>query len=238
MILIVDTETTALENAEVCEMAATLYSTKPRGAIASISTLLPIVENTAQSINGIAPELANLADYEQLNGLNKLSLQADYAVAFNVEFDQPYWQETVDLHWVCAMKDFDWGYHKERFTLIELALWLGIGIGTAHRAGDDVRLLVECFNRCSDFDRKFEGAVNRSHSPIIELKAIVGYDNRQLAKTAGFNWDGDRKIWVKKVRECDRPKVLDHLNFEVGIVTSTNHVNESPHTAAMKQQSK
>lgn len=51
MILIVDTETTGLENAEVCEMAATLYSIHPRGAIASISTLLPI--NLIFSINSI-----------------------------------------------------------------------------------------------------------------------------------------------------------------------------------------
>jgi DNA polymerase III subunit epsilon len=219
MILIVDTETTGLENAEVCEMAATLYSIHPRGAIASISTLLPISENAAFFVNGISPELAKLADYEQLNGLNKLSLQADYATSFNAEFDQPYWQETIDLPWFCAMRDFDWEYHKERFTLIELALWLGIGVGTAHRAGDDVRLLVECFNRCSHFDERLEKAISRSQSPYVKIKAIISYDNRQLAKDAGFQWDGDHKIWVKKVRECDRIATLDRLNFEVEIVT-------------------
>ncbi len=221
LILIVDTETTGLENAETCEMAATLYSTNPRGAIASISTLLPIEKNPAKSANGISAELAQLADYEQLNGLNKLSLRADYAVAFNAEFDQPYWQETIDLPWFCAMRDFDWEYHKERFTLIELALWLGIGVGTAHRAGDDVRLLVECFNRCSHFDETLEKAITRSQSPQIELKAIVNYDNRQLAKDAGFQWDCDRKIWVKKVRECDRLNFLDQFNFETDIITTS-----------------
>lgn len=103
-----------------------------------------------------------------------------------------------------------------------MALWLGIGVGTAHRAGDDVRLLVECFNRCSHFDESLEKAITRSQSPQIELKAIVSYDNRQLAKDAGFQWDCDRKIWVKKVRECDRLNFLDQFNFETGIITTSS----------------
>ncbi|MEG3840489.1 3'-5' exonuclease [Microcoleus sp. herbarium14] len=221
MILIVDTETTGLENAEICEMAATLYSTNPKGAIASISTLLPIENNPTESINGISPKLANLADYEQLNNLSKLSQKANYATAFNAEFDKPFWDTTIDLPWFCAMRDFDWEYHKERFTLIELALWLGIGVATAHRAGDDVRLLVECFNRCSHFEERLEQAITRSQSPQIKLKAIVNYDNCQLAKDAGFEWDYDQKIWVKKVRECDRLNFLDQFNFETDIITTS-----------------
>lgn len=222
-LLIVDTETTDLDHAEVCEMAATLYSTKPRGAIASVSTLLALNgENKAVEINGISNELAWKSQpvfREMIGAIKKLIGHADYAVAFNAEFDRPYWEKlNPEIPWFCAMRDFDWEYHKERFTLIELALWLGIGVGTAHRAGDDVRLLVECFNRCSHFDERLEQAIIRSQSPQIELKAIISYDNRQLAKDAGFQWDGDRRIWIKKVRECDRLGIIDRSSFEVETV--------------------
>lgn len=223
MILIVDTETTGLENAEVCEMAATLYSTEPRGAIASIATLLPLnSENQAIEINRISNDLAWKSQpvfSEMLKLIEFLTKQADYATAFNAEFDHPYWEKlNAEIPWFCAMRDFDWGYYKERFTLIELALWLGIGVSTAHRASDDVRLLVECFNRCSHLEERLEKAIARSRSQHIELKAIVTYDNRQLAKDSGFHWDSNRKIWVKKVRECDRIKSIEKLNFEIEIL--------------------
>ncbi|MCC3459767.1 MAG: 3'-5' exonuclease [Oscillatoriales cyanobacterium] len=214
-LLIVDTETTGLsEDSEVCEMAATLYSVNPKGAIASLSTLLPIAKNAAQLINGISPELSALGNRNP-DGFNRLAIRSNYAVAFNAEFDGNYWE--VNLPWICAMKDFDWGYHKERFTLVELALWLGIGIGTAHRAGDDVRLLVECFNRCPDFETRLEEAIVRSQSPTLELKAIVSYDNRNLAKEAGFNWDANQKLWLKKVRECDYERFVLSINFDTHI---------------------
>jgi DNA polymerase-3 subunit epsilon len=60
-----------------------------------------------------------------------------------------------------------------------------------------------------------EGAIARSNSPMIEIKAVVSYENRELAKRAGFGWDSQRRIWVKKIRECDREKFLQSLDFVV-----------------------
>ncbi|MCU0546817.1 MAG: hypothetical protein MUE44_32410 [Oscillatoriaceae cyanobacterium Prado104] len=219
-ILIVDTETTGIdEGSEAIELAATLYqinsNPKLTGAIASVSTLLSIEgKNDAGEINGISDKLS----YDSrsifpavVNAICNLVEQTDYVVAFNAEFDAPYWEKIVGgLPWICAMKDFDWGHPKKHFTLVELAIWLGIGVSCAHRAGDDVRLLVECFNRIDRLQEKFDRAVVRSKSPLCELVALVSYGNRELAKNAGFGWDGNRKLWVKQVRECD----LDWLAYE------------------------
>lgn len=238
-LFIVDTEATGLtENEKVCEVAATLYqigdTKQETGAIASISTLLPVITNDAEHINGIAPELTQLTSVNALNLaaaftriIWELALTADYAIAFNAEFDAPLVNQLLkpeldalelDLSWLCAMKDFNWGYPNVKangsFKLVDLCLWMGIGISTAHRAADDVRLLVECLNRHPSPMAMVEKAIARAASPVVEIRALVSYDDRELAKTAGFIWDGSRRYWTKKLRECD----MADLVFPFGIV--------------------
>ncbi|NJR21479.1 MAG: 3'-5' exonuclease [Richelia sp. CSU_2_1] len=225
--LIVDTETTGLgENSEAIELAATLYQVsedrRHTGAISSASTLMPALKNDAFEINKIYRELAadSYAIYPHaISAICELAKASDFVIAFNAEFDRQYWEGLIgEKHWICAMRDFDWGHPKEHFTLVELALWLGIGVGCAHRAGDDVRLLVECFNRVDRLEERLDRAIIRSRSPHIELQARVNYQERELAKKAGFRWDADRKLWVKKLRECDRVKFVESLDFVVDCV--------------------
>ncbi|MDM3860396.1 hypothetical protein BMF77_pc00020 (plasmid) [Dolichospermum sp. UHCC 0315A] len=230
-LLIIDTETTDINDAKVCEIAATLYqvsdNVRETGAICSISTVLPVTENPAEFVNGISPELTLNAPgwIAQIfvETLNKMPNAADYAIAFNAEFDAPLVDKLLNtnLNWLCAMKDFDWGYptKNDSYKLTDLALWMGIGISTVHRAGDDVRLLVECFNRRKQqLPQIVNQAVFVANSPIIEFKAMVGYDNRELAKTAGFYWDGDRKLWTKKLRECRFDEFVKTLKFGVEVI--------------------
>lgn len=175
-LLILDTETTGTEETtSVCEIAATLYqvgsTNRTTGAIASVSTLLLVPFNDAETINNITAELSvSTPESVLVGGLNYLKTlahEADYYVAFNAEFDAhrltPYINEKP---WICAMQDIDWWYpHKttnRKFRLIDIALKLGIGISTVHRAGDDVRLLVECFNRRVDvLPDMIEAAIDR-----------------------------------------------------------------------------
>ena len=60
-LLIIDTETTNIIEPQVCEIAATLYqvsdNVRETGAICSVSALLPVTENPAEFVNGIAWEL-------------------------------------------------------------------------------------------------------------------------------------------------------------------------------------
>jgi len=228
-LLIIDTETADDENIP-CEIAATLYQVaKFRGAIASISTLLPVEANNVQAINGIAPELttSSIPIYKNaLSFLKEMAVQADYAVAFNAEFDSvvinQFFPDLISVPWLCAMRDFNWGYHTINshggYKLTDLALWMGIGISTIHRAADDVRLLVECLNRHKDLPKLVEDAIFLSQSPIIEIKALVSYEERHLASKAKFAWDGERKIWHKLIRQCLLEDFVQTLDFEVSIV--------------------
>jgi len=192
---------------------------------------MPVNYNNAESINGICAELTlsspKLLD-EALMLLREMAQIANYCVAFNAEFDAPLVNKIIgQKQWICAMRDIDWGFSSINsygaFKLIDLALWLGIGVSTVHRASDDVRILVECFNRrTSELPKMIEMAIARSQSPIIELKALVNYDNRELAKQAGFNWDGTRKSWIKKIKECDVNKFVSSLEFKYEICSKSN----------------
>ena len=233
-LLIIDTETTNLDNPKICEIAATLYqvndNVRETGAIASISTLLPVKENPAEYINGITAELTKVNNSlvkKSLSLIKAISSASDYAIAFNAEFDAPLVNELLGITptWLCAMKDFDWSYpnanYNGSYRLVDLALWLGIGVSNCHRAGDDVRLLVECMNRRKEtLPGMLDDAIAVANSPMIELKALVNYDNRELAKVAGFAWDGDRKSWIKKMRQCYVAPFKADLKFKVEIIAS------------------
>jgi DNA polymerase-3 subunit epsilon len=230
-LLIIDTETTDINDAKVCEIAGTLYQVgeniRETGAICSISTVLPVTENPAEFVNGISPELTlNAPGWIApifVGTLKKMANAADYAIAFNAEFDAPLVDKLLNtnLNWLCAMKDFDWGYpaKNDSYKLTDLALFMGIGISTVHRAGDDVRLLVECFNRRKQILPEIVNqAIFVSNSPMIELKALVEYETRSLASNARFHWDGDRKVWTKKLRECRFNEFVKTLEFGAEII--------------------
>ncbi|MEG4406380.1 3'-5' exonuclease [Microcoleus sp. MON2_D5] len=242
MLFVVDTETTGLsaEIAQLCEISGTLYrigSTKETtGMIASVSTLMPVREDVlvtkeSEAINGISQELTtSVCGYAKEYGYHKnavdlfieMANSADYMFAFNAEFDKAFLKTLIRTdNWICAMQDFDWGYPKKahgNYKLIDLALWLGVGISTVHRAGDDVRLLVECLNRCKDnLGELIDRAAIRANSPILEVHALVSYADRELAKTAGFIWEPYQKIWLKQVKKCDFQEFVQTLNFEVEV---------------------
>lgn len=229
---IIDTETTGLDSeSKICEISITVYQVgetkQETGAITSFSSILPVLENGAEDVNWISPQLSQSSKefYDQSIAVFKNLVSAsDYCVAFSAAFDKEKLLPLIgERDWICAMKDFDWGYRKGsrnslgNFRLIDLALWLGIGISTHHRAGDDVRLLVECLNRVPNIMEFVEKGIIRSHSPMLEVQALVEYQNRQLASNAHFKWDADRRIWTKNIKECDLA-VLKDFPFQCKIL--------------------
>jgi DNA polymerase-3 subunit epsilon len=74
------------------------------------------------------------------------------------------------------------------------------------------------FKRKQQLPEIVEQAIFVSNSPMIELKALVEYETRSLASNARFNWDGDRKVWTKKLRECRFNEFVKTLSFGVEII--------------------
>jgi DNA polymerase-3 subunit epsilon len=67
-----------------------------------------------------------------------------------------------------------------------------------HRALTDAMACMKLL-----FKFPLEKVTQAASSPLVEIRADVSFHNKDLAKKAGYNWDGDRKIWVKKIREIN-----------------------------------
>jgi DNA polymerase-3 subunit epsilon len=84
-----------------------------------------------------------------------------------------------------------------------------------HRAVEDVLTLAAVLTRVHEVEGGLEKWLARALEPKHELIAIVSYDDRELAKRAGFKWDAERKVWSRKVGESRVEAFCAELPFRV-----------------------
>jgi DNA polymerase-3 subunit epsilon len=214
-VLIIDTETTALEQdkGQVIEVGAIFYSVKHQTTIQQISFLLPAEDNPAECINCIKPTpLAELVPEDVQMGLSMLddmARKAEVVVAHNADFDSKWFgcerngkvvlPPLVNLNkeplpWVCTCQDFKWPRQtRPGQSLVDLALAHGIGVATAHRALTDCQLIAALFDRMDNLQAMFARALR----PKAHFIAQVFYEDRELAKQAGFKWFSQTRTWER-----------------------------------------
>ncbi|MEB3826425.1 3'-5' exonuclease [Phormidium sp. CCY1219] len=214
-VLIVDTETTDLDiqRGQVIEVGAILYSVKHRTALQECSTLIPADSNPAAHINRIKETaLRNITvelTHRGLAMLTDMAREAELVVAHNAQFDKKWFglpkndeipiptlfnANGQPLSWVCTCHDFEWPKQtRPGQSLVHLALAHDIGVSTAHRALTDCQLIAALFDRMENLEEMFERALR----PKARFKAVVSYDDRNLAKQAGFQWFDERKSWER-----------------------------------------
>jgi DNA polymerase III subunit epsilon len=202
--LIIDTETTGLDPStdSVIETGLVLYSVEHQTTLIQFSTLHYASANPAEQINRIPA--AALIDIEERYPLLSLSSllsclveDADVIVAHNAEFDRAFfggnWHSKP---WLCTKDDFTWPRQtKPGESLVTLALEHGIGVASAHRALTDCQLIAALFDRMPDLQGMFAHAMR----PRATFEAKVSYDEREIAKAAGFRWDGAKKRWTRRM---------------------------------------
>ena len=223
-LLIIDTETTGLEpnQHQVIELGAVLYSVEHQTTLHQLSTLIFAPDNPQERRNcipsSVLPYVSDSIQTRFLRMFMELVDEADFAVAHNVEFDRQWfndnplpvlYKDMKPMQWLCTMTDFTFP-HQNRFgeSLVNLALSHGIGVSSAHRALTDCQLIAALFDRMDDL----EAMVNHALRPKALYKALVSYDDRQLAKDAGFQWNSlESKAWARKMAEED----IADLPFQV-----------------------
>lgn len=221
VICVLDVETTGLEdNSEVCEISAALYCCRSKKVLAVASTLLRITNNPAEDINGIKPSDSELLSANYIvNATHLIGLmtrEAKFVVAYNSDFDKSYLDKLggdrfktdnfADAQLIRYPK-------KPRFgsSLVSVAVANGVTVKDAHRATGDVLLLCELLGTVDDL----ESEVIRAAQPKVTVKAFLSYEQRQLAKDAGFIWNGIvQGCWAKKVLESE----ANEFPFETEIV--------------------
>jgi len=208
-LLILDTETTALspQQGQCIEVGAVLFDVASRSVLMQVSFLLPCDHNPAQSVNGIPAAVSRL-EQPWRSGLacfEAMLAAADAVLAHNAAFDRQWFGcgelPPLDKPWICSMEDIRWPADRQLRptpSVRDLALAHGVPVWAAHRALTDCIYLVQVFQRCDELDRLLQTALE----PRRLVRARLSYDQRQLAKDAGFRWnDPVPKAWSRRLSE-------------------------------------
>jgi DNA polymerase III subunit epsilon len=208
-ICVLDTETTGLDPAhgKVIEIAAVLFNIPTRSILAQGSVLCYAEDNAAYDVNRIDVESLKKIEaglqVAAFQMIRAMIVHSDAIVAHNAEFDKKWLEKLVDfkdlsLHkkWICTRNDVVWPVRKGlALNLIHICAELGVPIVNTHRALSDCLLLIDAI-QCND---DIESFLDKSGKGRITYHAGISFDQRQLAKDAGFLWDNDKKVWHSKL---------------------------------------
>mgnify|MGYP002881353587 CR=1 FL=1 len=221
-LLIIDTETTGLDpsDSQCVEVGAILFSLHSRAVLAQQSFLLPVTTNDAEHINKIPAEISNINQpwLEGINYFNSLVASADLLVAHNASFDKKWFGidplPQLNKPWLCTMEDIPWSMSerllsmRSRPSVRDLALAYEVPVWSAHRALTDCSYIAEVFRRCEELEK----LILYGLEPRNLFRANVSYDERHLAKKAGFRWnDPIQGAWTKRLSRRE----ASSLDFEV-----------------------
>ena len=221
-LLILDTETTGLEPENHCcvEVGAILFDVQSRAVLAQQSFLLPAATNAAEPINRIPAVVTRLPQpwKQALLWFQDLLDAADVLVAHNAAFDRQWFGRgelpAVTQPWLCSMEDMRWPADRQlrsRPSVRDLALAYGVPVWAAHRALTECIYLAEVFARCDDLEQ----LLLQGLEPRTLVRAKVSYDDRQLARDAGFRWNDPIKgAWARRMSERE----IQELSFPVAPV--------------------
>ncbi len=211
-LLIVDTETTGLTPAKgrCIEVGAVLFHVPSRAVLSQLSFLLPCSSNPAERVNGIAAAVTRLEQPREqfIACLEAMAAAADVLVAHNAAFDRQWFgrEELPPLQrpWLCSMEDIRWPAERHlRATpsVRDLALAYGVPVWAAHRALTDCIYIAQVFER----EAQLEALLQQALLPRKLYRARLPYDQRHLAKEAGFRWnEGVQGAWSKRLTEAER----------------------------------
>lgn len=205
-VLLIDTETTGLdpERHAVIEVAAILFDVTSATAIESFASLIHAESNEAEAVNRIP--VAALRDAptesEVWPRVHEMASRADAFLAHNAEFDRAFFPEHLaELRpWVCTKEDVEWPKStRQNPSLVPLALEHDLGVAVAHRALADADLIARLLTRCHELGHDLQTMLARAMRPKVLIRGLQRFDDNQLAKDAGFRWDGERKWWLRRM---------------------------------------
>jgi DNA polymerase-3 subunit epsilon len=243
-VLGLDFETTGLDtkNDRITEVGAVLWDTDTRAPLLTLSDFVYDVameekftpETTAMMarVSGITPEMLREFGRTPAHALEALDQlithhQITHVVAHNGDgYDRPLLISELDrlglscpalraIPWVDTKHDLPWETPPDSNRLKHLALDAGFINPFPHRAVFDVLTMLKVLGA-------FEfGAVLRFREvPWLVVRAVVSYDERQLAKDARYSWEqvGDLKFdkcWVKKIKANKLEEETKARTFQV-----------------------
>lgn len=203
MILILDTETSGVDPKKHCilELAIAEFDEVEGKLISCRSRLIKgEVTTEAWAINGISQHLVD-AHGEHPDMLNEfVNGHPRCVLAHQADFDQKWVGVNLRrLPWVCTRDDIEWPRKTAMGSgsLEKLAIAHGVGILPGHRAIHDVLTIVRVLEEVHSRGFSLDDLITRALRPKATFQAMVSYGNNQLARDAGFRWEGDTKRWLR-----------------------------------------
>jgi DNA polymerase III subunit epsilon len=217
LIALIDTETTGVDPKKdaVIEASWALVQVSTAKVVEVHSRLFAHASNDAAAINGIPVELLSAAQVSRQALIDAIEEQGmgvalpknvTAIVAHNAEFDRQWrifgptslpWLDTRDWRWPRASADSK---------LVEIALAHGVGVTSAHRAYTDVLTMAALLERVHEVVPLAE-QLEYARRPRQLFEAVVSFDDKDKAKSAGFRWEPDRKRWVRRMLPEDVAKL-------------------------------
>jgi len=199
---ILDTETTGLDSTvdKTIEVAVMLFDVKHAQRVTSYAGLIKGSSNEAQAINGIPPEMLLEAAEPELvwQAVRWIIGPAEVIVAHNSEFDQKFCPD-LGKPWCCSENDIQWPGRARGGALANLALSLGLGVASAHRAMADVDTLARVLTRLAEKGHDLEAMLVHAMRPKVLFYSLAPFEQKDVVKAAGFRWDGDKKQWWRRM---------------------------------------
>lgn len=229
-LVILDTETTGVTaDAELIELAFCVCSYDVRTKeVLSIDCLFDAFSK---------PEREPSEEIQQLTGirpdmLKKRLTWEDFAeylpekclvVAHNASFDRRIFEKTFnrpeswDLHWADSLTQIEWNKKGYRAKNLEMLAYLCGYWYQAHRAINDVLMLLQVLRESKTLAELCSHAAEVS----IEIEVKCSFDDKERVKEAGFKWRGEHKTWVRDFRSMtDWEGVRKGLPASVKVVGS------------------
>lgn len=219
-ILGIDFETTGLDPQKdrITEVGMALWDSTTKQPVRITGFLVKTgtpVSAEITTITGITTELLQTYGVEPKSALTAMLgmiAQADFMCAHNAEFDRGFLVSECarhttgpkDLPWIDTRTDLPHAAYSlgKSASLKYLACDHGF-VYPAHRAVNDVLAMLEILGR---YD--LETTIKRAQTPNVNVRAVVSFDERLLAKERGYYWKPEAKLWIKplKADEVDAEK--------------------------------
>lgn len=202
-----DLETTGLDCKTdlVTEVGAVLWDVELNRPIKFFNKLIKIDRPLTQEIidlTGIDDALLNNYGEEKekvYSELLEFQKTADMFMAHNAPFDKGFIEQQgfkTEKPWIDSSVDVPYEKTIQTRKLTYLAAEHGFVNPFSHRAMTDV---LTMFQVVSNYD--WNEVIENAKTPNATMRAMVTFQDNKLAKSSGYRWDGDRKFWVKTVKE-------------------------------------